>query len=67
MFPDRKLNATTVRQSVISNLLNHHNYLIEDVQLFSGQKWPSTTERYKRLNIEDQRKKINLWHPLEKK
>jgi integrase/recombinase XerD len=67
MFPDRKLTATTVRQSVISNLLNHHNYLIEDVQLFAGQKWPSTTERYKRHNIEDQRKKINLWHPMEKK
>ena len=67
MFPDRKLTATTVRQSVISSLLNHHNYLIEDVQLFAGQKWPSTTERYKRHNIEDQRKKINLWHPMEKK
>jgi integrase/recombinase XerD len=67
MFPERKLNATTVRQSVISNLLNHHNYFLEDVQLFSGQKWPSTTERYKRRNIEDQRQKINMWHPMEKK
>ena len=64
-FPDRKFSATTIRQSVISNLLNIQNLNIEDVQLFAGHKWPSSTERYKRLNIQDQQIKINKWHPLE--
>jgi site-specific recombinase XerD len=64
-FPDRKFSATTIRQSVISNLLNTQNLNIEDVQLFAGHKWPSATEKYKRLNIQDQQIKINKWHPLE--
>ena len=66
VFPDRQLCTRVVRQSVIANMLNERGHQIEDVQLFSGQKWPSTTERYKRHTTELAQKKINSWHPLEK-
>jgi integrase/recombinase XerD len=66
IFPDRKLNHITIRQSVISNLLNELHHSIEDVQLFIGHKWPSATERYKRSDIVTNLSKINKWHPLEK-
>jgi integrase/recombinase XerD len=63
-FPHKKINPTTIRQSVISNLLNEEKHSIEAVQLFAGHKWPSTTEQYKRLDIDSLVKKINKWHPL---
>lgn len=64
LFPDRNLNPTTIRQSVISNLLNVKKMPLEDVQLFAGHKWTSTTEKYKRNDISEQRALINKWHPL---
>ncbi|MDQ3190783.1 MAG: tyrosine-type recombinase/integrase [Bacteroidota bacterium] len=64
LFPDRNLNPMTIRQSVISNLLNEHRKSIEDVQLFAGHRWPSTTEQYRRKNIDEQREMINMLHPL---
>lgn len=64
LYPDRNLNPTTIRQSVISNLLNVKKMPLEDVQLFAGHRWPSTTEKYKRDDIGEQRTLINRWHPL---
>lgn len=64
LYPHKKLNPTTIRQSVISNLLNEDKHSLEAVQLFAGHKWPSATQRYKRLDIETLVKKINQWHPL---
>ena len=64
LYPDRSLNPTTIRQSVISNLLNEFKKPLEDVQLFAGHRWPSATERYRRRDIDQQRKLINLYHPL---
>ncbi|MEO6303546.1 MAG: tyrosine-type recombinase/integrase [Bacteroidia bacterium] len=64
LFPDRNLNPSTIRQSVISNLLNLSKQSLEAVQLFAGHKWPSSTEQYRRKDITEQREKINMWHPL---
>jgi integrase/recombinase XerD len=64
LYHDRVLSPNTIRQSVISNMLNEQNMALADVQMLAGHKWPSSTERYKRKNIEEQRKKINQWHPL---
>ncbi len=64
LFPDRKLNAQTIRQSVIANWLNEKRIALEDVQLMSGQKFPSSTEKYRRKDSEQQRKLINQFHPL---
>ena len=64
LFPDRNLNPSTIRQSVISNLLNVFKEPLENVQLFAGHKWISSTEQYRRVDITEQREKINKWHPL---
>ena len=37
---------------------------LEDVQLFAGHKYPSTTERYRRKDINEQQELINKFHPL---
>jgi site-specific recombinase XerD len=64
LFPDRPLNAKTIRCSVIANWLNVYKYRLEDVQEWAGHKWPSSTFRYKRMDIAEQREKIKKWHPL---
>ena len=65
LFPDRKLNPKTIRQSVISNLLKQGKDL-RIVQAFAGHKYPSTTERYKQTQVEELKKQILKYHPLKK-
>lgn len=62
-FPDRKLNPTTIRQSVITNLLKRGKNL-RIVQVFAGHKHVSTTERYKQTNVEELRIEVLKYHPL---
>ena len=64
MFPDRNLNALTIRLSVISNWLNEKHFPLEQVQLMAGHKWISTTEKYRFTPLEEQRDLINRFHPL---
>ena len=64
LFLHKNLNPQTIRQSVISNWLNTDNIPLEDVQLLSGQKWMSSTEKYIRPNAEVQRGKINEFWPI---
>ncbi len=64
LFMDRNLTPSTIRQSVISNMLNVYKQPLEAVQLFAGHKWTSSTEQYRRKDINDQLEKINMWHPL---
>jgi len=64
LFANRKLCPSTIRKSVISYWLNVRNIPIEDVQQMAGHKWPSSTERYKRVDMEEQRILINQLHPL---
>lgn len=37
---------------------------LEDVQLIAGHKYPSSTEMYKRKDINEQLELINKYHPL---
>ena len=62
-FPGRKLNAQTIRQSVITNLLKQGKDL-RLVQAFSGHKYPSTTEQYKQTRVEELKNQILKYHPL---
>jgi integrase/recombinase XerD len=62
-YSPRKLNLTTIRQSVISNLLKQGTDL-RSVQLFAGHKYPSTTEKYRPTQTEQLQAKIKLLHPL---
>lgn len=62
-FKGRKVNVTTIRQSVITNLLKAGNNL-RIVQVFAGHKYPSTTEKYKQTNVELLKNAIALHHPI---
>ncbi len=63
-FPDRNLNAKTIRQSVIANWLNEKKTPLEQVQLLAGHKWISSTFSYRQTSIDEQREMINRFHPL---
>jgi integrase/recombinase XerD len=63
LYPNRKVNAQTIRQSVITNLLKQGHDL-SLVQSFAGHKYPSTTERYKQSEIETLKAAVNKYHPL---
>ncbi len=63
LFTDRNLNAKTVRQSVIANLLKSGHDL-RLVQTFAGHKYPSATEKYRQTGIEELKAGIQKYHPL---
>lgn len=63
LFPTRKLNAKTIRQSVITNLLKEGKDL-RIVQAFAGHKYPSTTEKYKQSEVDELKSQILKYHPL---
>jgi integrase/recombinase XerD len=63
LYPGRNVNAQTIRQSVITNLLNQGND-ISIVQAFAGHKTPSTTERYKQSDVDTLKAAVNKYHPL---
>lgn len=63
LFPERNLNAKTIRQSVITNLLKEGKDL-RIVQVFAGHKKTSSTERYRQTGIEELKAAIQKYHPL---
>jgi site-specific recombinase XerD len=63
LFADRNLNPLTIRQSVIANWLNERKIPLEQVQLMAGQKWISSTVKYRQTSIEEQREMMNKWFP----
>ena len=64
LFKGRRVNARTIRQSVICNLLKAGNDL-RLVQTFAGHKYPSTTEMYKQNDVEVLQSAINRFHPMQ--
>jgi len=62
-FTDRTLNAKTIRQSVIANLLKSGHDL-RLVQVFAGHKYPGATENYRQTGIEELKAGIEKYHPL---
>jgi len=63
LYPGRAVNAQTIRQSVIANLLKR-GHSLNGVQGFAGHKTPSTTERYRQNEIETLRAAIEQYHPM---
>ena len=59
----KKLNATTIRQSVIANLLTKNNDL-RVIQHFAGHKSPDTTEKYRQTGINALKVAIEKLHPI---
>ncbi|AWG24406.1 tyrosine-type recombinase/integrase [Flavobacterium kingsejongi] len=64
LFPDRKLNPRSIRMSVISNWMNEKKLPLESVQELAGHKWPSTTEKYRKMDNLKQRELINRFFPI---
>lgn len=62
-YPSRKLNPTTIRQSVITNLLKEGKDL-RIVQKFAGHRSPLTTEKYKQTDVEELKIEVLKYHPL---
>ena len=63
LYLPRNVNAQTIRQSVITNLLKQNNDL-RLVQAFAGHKYPSTTEKYKQSNVTQLKLALELHHPF---
>jgi integrase/recombinase XerD len=63
MYPGREVNAQTIRQSVIANLLKQ-GHDISVVQAFAGHKYPSSTEKYKQSETETLKAAVNKYHPF---
>jgi len=64
LYPGRQVNAQTIRQSVIANLLKQGHDL-SLVQAFAGHKYPSSTERYKQNEVETLREAVQRHHPMQ--
>jgi integrase/recombinase XerD len=62
-YAPRNVNAQTIRQSVITNLLKQNNDL-RFVQAFAGHKTPSTTEKYKQSNVTQLKLALETHHPF---
>ena len=62
-YAPRNVNAQTIRQSVITNLLKKNNDL-RFVQAFAGHKTPSTTEKYKQSNVTQLKLALETHHPF---
>ena len=63
IYKPRKVNAMTIRQSVITNLLKM-GVDLRLVQSFAGHKYPSTTERYKQNNVQELQEALKKYHPM---
>ena len=56
-------HAKQIRRSVIINKLKTMN--LREAQYFAGHRYVSSTEKYKLGNIEELKKQINKYHPLQ--
>jgi len=64
LYPGRRVNAQTIRQSVIANFLKQ-GHSLSVVQGFAGHKYPSTTQRYQQNEIETLKEAIEQYHPMQ--
>jgi integrase/recombinase XerD len=63
LYPGRQVNAQTIRQSVIANLLKQGRDL-SVVQAFAGHKYPSSTGQYRQNEVKTLQAAVNQYHPL---
>lgn len=63
LVPHKRLTPMVIRQSVIAQRLKNGKGL-RQVQVFAGHKKVSTTERYRETNLEELRKAVERFHPL---
>ena len=63
LFPGRNLNPTTIRQSVLANMLKAGKDL-RVVQAFAGHRKPGTTGKYRQTGLEELKAVVMKHHPL---
>lgn len=63
VFGSRVVNAQTIRQSVITNLLKQ-GHDISMVQQYAGHKYPSSTERYRQQQVDRLQAAVEAYHPM---
>lgn len=65
-IPNKKLTPTSIRQSVIAQKLQS-GLDLRKVQAFAGHRKVSSTERYQQTNLEELRRAVADFHPLNEK
>ena len=48
-------------QSVIANWMNEKKIPLEQAQIEAGQKWISTTQKYRQANMDEEREMMHKW------
>jgi integrase/recombinase XerD len=64
LFPAKRLTVQAIRMSVVMHLLDAGGD-IRTVQVFAGHKHPSTTELYRRTQVQTLKMEIQKYHPLQ--
>ena len=54
----QEVSPANIRKSVISYWINKRGFKLEDVQIMAGHKYPSSTQKYIRINTAKQREVI---------
>jgi integrase/recombinase XerD len=63
-FIGRKFNSKAIRDSVISHWMNVKRMPPEQVQLLAGHRWISSTLRYKKAPVDQERELLNRFFPI---
>lgn len=64
MFPAKNLNTKSIRDSVLANMMNEKHIPLEQVQMFAGHRWISSTARLKKKDTKYQQEILKKFHPL---
>lgn len=59
---DKEMSPKNIRASVISNWLNEQKRPLEEVQVMAGHRYPSSTEKYVRVDVNEQREAVSNLH-----
>jgi len=59
---EKEVSPANIRKSVISYWINDRGFKLEDVQIMAGHKYPSSTQKYIRINSEKQREVMTKLH-----
>jgi site-specific recombinase XerD len=59
---DKLMSPKNIRASVISNWVNEQKRPLEEVQIMAGHRYPSSTEKYVRGEVNEQREAVSNLH-----
>jgi site-specific recombinase XerD len=59
---EKEISPANIRKSVISYWINQRGFKLEDVQIMAGHKYPSSTQKYIKVNTDKQREVMTRLH-----